>query len=105
MIGSTASFTHSLGWLGFLGLAVDAVEVVLPDVSLIGQHLVDACARPALPAPGDAALVQEIGDALAPHRCALVAVEIELEDAAHDRRLVGIDGQALLALALVAERR
>jgi hypothetical protein len=38
-------------------------------------------------------------------RCALVAVEIEREDAAHDRRLVRIDGEAFLALAFVAERR
>ena len=34
----------------------------------------------------------------------MVAVEVKLEDAVHNRRLLGIDGQALLALALVAER-
>ena len=35
----------------------------------------------------------------------LVAIEVEREDAAHDPRLGGIDGQALLALALVAALR
>jgi hypothetical protein len=46
--------------------------------------------------------VRRLGDALAPHRCALVAGEIEREDAAYDPGLGGIDGEALLALAFVA---